>query len=239
MDVLHAASVTAIRQVRSGVFELAVRGADRRLTHIRSEAVIIAAGAQDPRARIWGIGGGGGVAPSISAYVEAACVEFPIFEFFRGATPGYGWVFPLGAGRANAGICALVRGHGGALKSMAGALLNRYDIAPDGVRWRGGAGALWGGGGAAWHHAAGILSCGDAAGLVDPVNGEGITAALISGRAAAAAMHEFLRSGRRSGALGAYSAWVEATFAARYRRTPVRTVWRQLCGLDPGSEAAA
>jgi menaquinone-9 beta-reductase len=238
MDVLYSASVSGIRQVRSGVLELAVRGADRRTMHILSESVIIAAGAQDPIARALGICGRGCITPSISTYLEEGGVDVPMFEFPRGATPGYQWVFPLGGRTANVGICSLVRTNGATLKSLGNELLARYGIAPDAVRWRGGAGSLWSGGAAAWHHDAGVVSCGDAAGLVDPVNGEGITAALMSGRAAAGAVRNFLESGWRPGALDSYSAWVGATFAAKYKRTPVRTVWRQLCGINRGEDAS-
>ena len=51
-------------------------------------------------------------------------------------------------------------------------------------KWRGGWGPLWSGLGQYWNHTSGVVSCGDAAGLIHPNTGEGMTAALRSGEQA-------------------------------------------------------
>jgi geranylgeranyl reductase len=238
MSVHYSASVNGITQARPGVFHLSVQLADRRLTRVRCQAVILATGAQNPIARAFGLCGRGYIAPSISAYLEGPVANNPVFEFHRCSIAGYRWVFPLSGGLVNLGICSLARTDGAMLKALGNELVAEYGIVAKHLRWRGGAGSLWSDRGTTWHHEAGILSCGDAAGLVDPVNGEGISAALISGRAAARAVHSFLQSGRRGGALSRYSAWVYATFSAKYALTPARMVWRKLCGNDRAAEAA-
>ena len=70
-------------------------------------------------------------------------------------------------------------------------LLARLGVA-DAAPTRGGILPLWSGKGTAWSHEAGVVSCGDAAGLVDPISGEGLTAALVSGKRAGAAVASFL-----------------------------------------------
>jgi len=104
-----------------------------------------------------------------------------------GALPGYGWVFPLGDGSVNIGYGTLTRGGKSAnLRDE----LARYHarVAP---RW--GLGPFvndW-----AWRlpmhvqqrSGPGWVALGDAAGLVNPCNGEGIDYALESGRFAAEA----------------------------------------------------
>ena len=239
MYVLYSASVSGIIQAQSDVLELSVQLSDRRSIQVRCQTVIIAAGAQSPIAGACGIGGQGHIAPSISAYLNASATTSSLFEFRRCSIPGYRWVFPLTGCSANLGICSLGRADGATLRALGNELIAEHGVAPDQVRWRGGAGSLWSGRGATWHHEAGIVSCGDSAGLVDPVNGEGITAALVSGRSAAGAVHDFLRSGRRPGALSNYSAWVHAMFSTKYARTPARVVWRQLCGNHRTEETAA
>lgn len=81
-----------------------------------------------------------------------------------------------------------------------------------------------------WHHGAGLLTCGDAAGVVDPVTEEGISAALESGRRAGQAMASYLESGRNPNFLEAYSSWVSAHFTAKYRADGMRTLFAGFCG---------
>ena len=239
MNVLHSGSVTSVSRAGDDLLELSVRLSHGQTIQLRSRTVIIAAGAQSPIARDWGLSGRGYIAPSISAYLQGIATPVPKFEFRRRSIPGYRWVFPLSGRLGNLGICSLARANGSTLRTLGDELAAEHGIAPERVRWRGGAGSLWSGQGTTWHHEAGVLSCGDAAGLVDPVNGEGITAALVSGRAAATAIYDFLRSGRSPSVLSGYSAWVRAMFSARYAHTPVRTVWRRLCGDRRLEEAAA
>ena len=63
-------------------------------------------------------------------------------------------------------------------------------------------------------HGSGIVSCGDAAGLVDPRCGEGLTAALVSGGRAGASVSSFLLG--KTGALDEYSNWLRNWAKDRY-----------------------
>ena len=117
---------------------------------------------------------------------------------------GYGWSFPK-ADHFNVG-CGGFRSEGGRLRPHLGALARHYGLAPeDGRNFRG-------------HHLPTRLSnrpiasgnailVGDAAGLVDPMSGEGIYSAFISGRLAADAVAKHLADG--SGVGLAYEAAVE------------------------------
>src|SRR6202008_539360 len=120
---------------------------------------------------------------SISAYIDGADEEIPLFEFSAECRPGYRWLFPMGDGRANTGVFVPATASGAVIKALGRSFLERRHGAAS-VSWRGGVGALWSGRGKVWHNNAGLVSCGDAAGLIDPLTGEGITAALLSGEAA-------------------------------------------------------
>lgn len=108
------------------------------------------------------------------------------------ALPGYGWVFPMGDGRVNAGL-GLVSGPG----ADSGDLRRLLDT------WLGGLPAAWGLGdeengegpvrGAALpmghnrrpHYTRGLVLVGDSGGMVSPWSGEGIPYAMESGEVAA------------------------------------------------------
>jgi len=104
-----------------------------------------------------------------------------------GELPGYGWIFPLGDGSVNIGYGTLT--HGKKSANLRAELARYHErVAP---RW--GLGPFvddW-----AWRlpmhvqhrSGAGWVALGDAAGLVNPCNGEGIDYALESGRFAAEA----------------------------------------------------
>lgn len=115
-----------------------------------------------------------------------------IFE--RDLLPGYAWVFPVGGGRANVGF-GLPRRHGVSVRPMAGQwreLLERPALR-----------SLLGGAEPEGHHRAWpipadlaraplslgrVLFAGDAAGATDPMTGEGIGQALLTGILAAEAV---------------------------------------------------
>ncbi|MFW2334687.1 NAD(P)/FAD-dependent oxidoreductase [Ilumatobacter sp.] len=102
--------------------------------------------------------------------------------------PGYGWMFPCGDGTVNIGVGALstMKGFKGLnlnhlLDSYRGLVTDTWDIGPNLERPR------------AWRlpmsavkrHGPGWVAIGDAAGLVNPMNGEGIDYGLESGMLAA------------------------------------------------------
>jgi menaquinone-9 beta-reductase len=167
---------------------------------------------------------------SLTVYCKASHSADIDFHFGPTLRPGYAWSFPVSEGWVNLGVCSLGTVHGSLLRELAirfAAASGASEISP----WRGGAGALWSGRGRAWHHSAGILTCGDAAGVVDPSTGEGITAALESGWQAGETLASFLHSGRDPSVLETYSDWVVARFSARYQRETMRNLWRGFCGL--------
>jgi flavin-dependent dehydrogenase len=190
-------------------------------------AVIIATGAANHLSRAWGIDGDPIMGASLSQYADAPPPEGLVFEFAPHFQPGYAWTFPLANGAINRGVCALGRG-GLALHTRAQRIGEPKSDHP----WRGGGHALWSGRGTRWHHARGIVSCGDAAGLTSPISAEGITAALVSGRQAGIALAEYLAKDRSLDALAAYSAWVSAYGKERYQtQSGAQLIWELWTGL--------
>ncbi|HEY5663240.1 MAG TPA: NAD(P)/FAD-dependent oxidoreductase [Ilumatobacter sp.] len=132
---------------------------------------------------------------AIRSYVESprhadrhleACLT--IRDSNRNWIPGYGWMFPCGDGTVNIGVGALSTMKGfkslnlnRLLESYRGLVAESWAIGPDLERPR------------AWRlpmtairrHGPGWVAVGDAAGLVNPMNGEGIDYGLESGMLAA------------------------------------------------------
>jgi geranylgeranyl reductase family protein len=115
--------------------------------------------------------------------------------------PGYGWIFPLGDGRVNVGVGLLSTG--GAWKGVNTTKLQEYFVAQVAEEWglndetcEGPAtgGRLPMGLAVGPRVGANTLTIGDATGTVNPFNGEGIAYGYESGRLAAAALGEALRS---------------------------------------------
>lgn len=222
--IQFSASVYEIEVQTQGV-SVAVRGEPSR----SFAGAIIATGSGGSLAKRLDINGNPTPGVSISAYgllKETPEINFAFQESFY---PGYAWHFPLGNGIANLGICAFRSASGAELRDLAFRFSETVG-ASSLSSWRGGLGALWSGRGGSWHHEGGVVSCGDAGGLVDPVTGEGITAALVSGIRAGESMARFLRSGRDPAPLGEYSVWVGMHFGDRYRATAIRSLWPGFCG---------
>jgi menaquinone-9 beta-reductase len=147
------------------------------------------AGMLDPGTALWGF--------AIRAYLPAH-VPIPLLVLHDAAPwriyPGYGWLFPGADGQANVGIGvglgttrrqAQLRGD---LARFCALLARRGDIGPDVSL-----GPVMGGwlrmGGTGTPPAAGnVLLTGDAAGLINPLQGEGIGPAMVSARLAAQAV---------------------------------------------------
>jgi geranylgeranyl reductase family protein len=151
-----------------------------------------AAGLVDPKRVLWGF--------AVRSYVEQR-VDMPVIVLWdeepRRALPGYGWIFPGPGGVANFGLgvgtlsdrsrgataARLLPAFTAHLRALG--LLDR-DPGPDARRPVGGWLKM---GMVGTTPAAGnVLLVGDAAGLVNPLQGEGIAQALGSGRAAAQAV---------------------------------------------------
>jgi menaquinone-9 beta-reductase len=134
--------------------------------------------------------------------VEGLNRDLEIYYFDRDLLPGYGWVFPTGPSTANVGIGL----YSGELERSARKL---RDILDDFIasepnvkdRFRS---ASQCGRAVGWplpvstvHRPTvfdGAMLCGDAASLIDPLTGEGIWTALVSGRSAAKAALAALRA---------------------------------------------
>jgi geranylgeranyl reductase family protein len=149
---------------------------------------------------------------AVRTYLEVE-VELPVIVLFDEEPgvgfPGYGWIFPGPDGMANAGV-----GVGTGSDRRAGARATRYldtflghlnglGLLPEGAV----AGPRLGGwlkmGMLGTSPVSGpVLLVGDAAGLVNPLQGEGIAQAMLSGQAAAAAVLGAGTVGGRSGADG-------------------------------------
>ena len=135
--------------------------------------------------------------------------------------PGYGWVFPSSASTANVGVGFFVRRRGpvptaraaceGFLRSLGSpATTSRTPIRSYPLRVDFPAAPVW---------TDRILFAGEAAGLVNPLTGEGIDYALESGRIAADHAAEFLASGDRSPrAFAAAAAAYERALRSRFER---------------------
>jgi geranylgeranyl reductase family protein len=132
---------------------------------------------------------------AIRAYVESPRHDDPLIEAcltvkdeFGTWVPGYGWMFPCGDGTVNIGVGALSTMQGfnalnlnTLLDSYRALVRDTWEIGPNLERPR------------AWRlpmsavkrHGQGWVAIGDAAGLINPMNGEGIDYALESGMLAA------------------------------------------------------
>src|SRR4029077_15354660 len=105
--------------------------------------------------------------------------------------PGYGWLFPGAGGQENGGIGvglgttrrqAPLRGD---LARFCALLAGRGDIGPGGTPGPVTGGWLRMGGGGRPAAAGNVLLAGDAAGLINPLQGEGIAPGMVSARLAA------------------------------------------------------
>jgi flavin-dependent dehydrogenase len=101
---------------------------------------------------------------------------------------GYGWLFPKGD-HINIGVGAFADGSDATLKQVTRKLLHDYALQKLGTSDLPHiTGQHLGMGGHAYTPRGRVLLTGDAAGLVDPLTGEGIHSAIVSGQAAAAAI---------------------------------------------------
>lgn len=139
------------------------------------------------------------------------------------ALPGYGWVFPVGDGTVNAGV-GLLSTFGGwrdvnlhALQdSFIASLPAEWEINGSTVCSKPRAGRLFMGQSVWPPHGPGFILVGDAAGMINPCNGEGIAYGYETGRIGASHIHEALRAGH-SPALDGYTQELEDTYGDYYR----------------------
>ena len=190
------ARITAVDQDPDGTVRAVIAGDGRRLA---AGVVIGADGALSPLARLTGMLDPGAAlwGFAIRAYLPAE-VPLPLLVLLDASPwriyPGYGWLFPGADGQANVGIGV---GMGTSRRQVSlrddlarfcAMLARRGDLGP-GVR----PGAVTGGwlrmgGTGTPPAAANVLLAGDAAGLINPLQGEGIAPAMVSARLAAEAV---------------------------------------------------
>lgn len=243
---LVEAAVAAGATFRDGVgvkaFELTDDGVRVRVDGrpVRASVLVGADGANGTTASALGLAGGFtyGVALEGNLVDDRAVARFAgLAALELGAVPGgYGWVFPKGD-HVNLGVGGW-GGEGPKLRKHLADLCRHHGIDPDdltGVRGhrlpmrrvssrlvRGRA-----------------LLVGDAAGLVDPLSGDGMFEAFVSSRLAAATVADLLDG--RVAALDGYSsslhraldplavaAWCGKRIVTRFPRAPFRRPWRQL-----------
>jgi len=198
--------------------------------YIECDAVVLSTGSINQLSKKFGIHGNPLRALAISAYAEIEHSNNLIFQFIESCEPGYRWLFPVSKKTANVGICILNEKLKQNLVSLGDELLKDHHAALI-EGWRGGWGPLWSGECQCWHHPNGIISCGDAAGLVNPYSGEGMTAALKSGEQAGKAMSGYLLGNRDLSELEKYSHWITKHFQQQYELTPLMQTWNKLCGI--------
>jgi geranylgeranyl reductase family protein len=189
------ARITAVDQDPDGTVRAVLAGGQRLAGDVIIGAdgalspVARLAGMLDPGAALWGF--------AVRAYVPGE-VPLPLLVLLESAPwriyPGYGWLFPGADGQANVGIGIGMGGtrHSaplrGDLDRFTTLLRSRGDLRPGTD-----IGPVVGGwlrmGGTGTPPAAGnVLLVGDAAGLINPLQGEGIAPAMISARLAAEAV---------------------------------------------------
>ena len=199
---------------------------------VKARYVIVADGANSRFGRALGTKRDRGLAQgmAIRTYYASPAHDDPWIESAlditdrRGNTlPGYGWVFPLGDGKVNVGIGLLstfrdyksvntswlMEEWAHALPDFWGVDPASPEIAPVGGRLPMG-GSVQPKAGANW------LVVGDAAGTVNPFNGEGIDYAYETGRAAADIIASALARSDPS-ILSEYPRWLESTYGLYFR----------------------
>ncbi|MFJ3728354.1 geranylgeranyl reductase family protein [Streptomyces sp. NPDC090045] len=234
--IVEGGRVVGVRVCREG-----------RPVDVRAAAVVAADGARSPLARAVGLlpGGDLGVGVGVRGYLTGLDGLPDLQEAFlplddlagRDLLPSFGWINPTGASEANIGVALFRPGYEGRAEQVLQQFLTRLS-----TRGKTSGGRLRG----QWATAPfrldfspdrcvgdGILLVGDAAGLVNPFTGEGISYALESGKTAAEVIDRGLtRDPARPDLLDhalllehAYSGWLAAgrRSAQRYQ-----FVWRVL-----------
>jgi len=190
------ARITGVETGQGGRVDAVVSSDGQRLA---GEVIIAADGALSPVARmagmlnsqaaLWGF--------AIRAYLPAT-VPLPLLVLLDASPwriyPGYGWLFPGADGQANVGI-GVGLGHDrrqaqlrGDLARLVALLGQRGDLSADAQPGPVMGGWLRMGGAGAPPAAGNVLLAGDAAGLINPLQGEGIGPAMVSAWLAAEAV---------------------------------------------------
>ncbi len=195
---------------------------------VSAQLVILADGSRAPITRRLGLTSGPAELVAVRRYFvgDAGPEERMEIHFERPVVPHYTWLFPLGDGMVNIGTATFTRRARRGEVSLR-EVLARFVADPTATEGRLAraepVGPLRGHPlrtrlGGTRTHAERVLVAGDAAGLVNPLSGEGIASALESGELAATHALAALESGDFSAqALAAYSQALEARYKADWR----------------------
>ena len=235
------ARITGVEKDPGGVARAVIASDGQRLA---ADVIIGADGALSPVARqagmldsgaaLWGF--------AVRAYVPGE-VPLPLLVLLESRPwqiyPGYGWLFPGADGQANVGIgigMGTAPEHSVALRDdlagFCGLLRERGDLRRDAEHGQVIGGWLRMGGTGTPPATGNVLLVGDAAGLINPLQGEGIAPAMISARLAAEAV---LADPCRAGP--AYARAMDAAFgrylpgASALQRTLLRRPWAASAGM--------
>lgn len=224
VELRYQHRVTELRRVQDR-WELTLRRDGEARAELVASAVVLAHGAGCRLSREWRIDGDPDVAAAVRTYIDAPGLDEEIVEVSVEARPGYAWAFPLPGARANVGF-GVFAGARANVRAHAEALLARHGWRAE-TPWQGSGLAVWSGRGERWHDPHGLVSCGDAAGLVEPLTGGGITHALNSGAASGLAIARYLSSGRDATALELHSAVTRAFYERRFAPHQGDTPWTE------------
>jgi geranylgeranyl reductase family protein len=227
--VRYGATACGIRQDGHG-FSITLANAEGKSREERCRFVIIATGARSQLSRRLGLSGNAINAPSLTTYrIRRIEPDFGLrFLFDKSLRPGYSWEFDADSDTVNIGVCALAGLPGHEIKKRSLAAAANWPSLPNSV-WRGGSIPLWSGEGATWHSDAGLVSCGDAAGIADPLTAEGIGPALETGIWAGNCARNYVNGdGRR--VLKLYSERIREDFTTRYCQKNERSLLGLLSG---------
>ena len=209
-----------------------VQGPDGPPMQIEAKYVVVADGANSrfgrslgtSRARNWPYG------TAIRTYWETPRHAEPWIESALDlrdrnghAVPGYGWVFPAGDGTANIGVGLLSTFRDfktvnttHLLDAYARRIAERWEIDPGAPLRKAVSGRIPMGGSVAPTAGPTYLVVGDAAGAVNPFNGDGIDYAYETGRIAADVLHEALATNDAS-ALQQYSRRLDDAYGQYFK----------------------
>ncbi len=159
---------------------------------VRAKLIVVADGSKGNISRLFGANLSRAHAAGLRTYATniSGIDDCANIYFTRAFPKGYAWIFPTGDDSANVGVGILGLGDGSASKSVRTAyryFINEQDLAPVSLadsevvgrpvgsvmRMNFGKRPVW---------KPGLAFIGDAAGLVSPINGEGISHAIESGR---------------------------------------------------------
>lgn len=220
-EVREGSRVTAFRRSATGVVVTLLSGGKTEEIHAR--LIVGADGANSTVAELAGMRMNDPrfTLASVRAYVRGLSVDRTLMYFDEQYFPGYGWVFPIKPGLCNIGVGmvkeTMVK-HGLRLpefyqrflrfvRRLAEARGVQIEIEPH-KGW-----PIRTYGGAFENHFPGGLLIGEAAAIVDPINGEGIPLALESAHVAAATLRRVLARGDLSeNSLHEYEAGWRAKF---------------------------